>query len=91
MKWESTSEEQKKRKPPGKTAMRKLGAVRQVNKNGRSKVAHAYGIPLSTLSQYLKNYDSVEQQVLQVDDILNCMRIHGAEHGDMESEVFEWF
>jgi len=77
-------------KDPGKTAVRKLGAVRQVKKNGRSKVAQAYEIPLSTLSQYLKNCDSVEQQVLQVDDVLNCMRIHGAEHGDMESEVFEW-
>ena len=70
--------------------MRKLGAVRQVNKNGRSNVSQAYRIPLSTLSHYLKNYDSGEQQVLQVDDNLNCMRIHGAEHGDMESEVFEW-
>lgn len=79
-----------KSKNQGKTAVRKLGAVRQVDKNGRSKVAQAYGIPLSTLSQYLKNYDSVEQQVLQMDDVLNWMGIHGAEHGDMESEMFEW-
>ena len=60
-----------KSKNPGKTAVRKLGALRQVDKNGRSKVAQAYRIPLSTLSQYLNNYDSVEQQVLEVDDILN--------------------
>jgi hypothetical protein len=72
MKWESTSEEQK---TPGKTAVRKLGAVRQVDKNDRSKVAQAYGIPLSTLSMCLKNYDSVEQQAFQVDDILKCTKM----------------
>jgi hypothetical protein len=27
---------------------------------------------------------------LQMDDVLNWMGIHGAEHGDMESEMFEW-
>jgi hypothetical protein len=71
----------------------KLGVIREVDKNKRSKseIAQAYGIPFSTLSVYLKKWDSLEQQALQGDDILKHMRICGARHGVMENELFEWF
>jgi hypothetical protein len=31
----------------------------------KTEIAQAYGIPLSTLSTYLKNWDSIENQALQ--------------------------
>jgi hypothetical protein len=52
--------------------------LREVDKKESSKteIAQAYGIPLFTLSTYLKNRDSIENQV---------------KHSDLEDELFEWF
>jgi hypothetical protein len=51
--------------------------IREVDKNVRSKreIAQAFGIPLSTLPIYLKNWDSTEQQALQGHDSLKHMKI----------------
>jgi hypothetical protein len=58
---------EKKRKYGGKTIAKKLDMIAEVDKKERSKteIAQAYGIPLSTLSTYLKNLDSIENQALQ--------------------------
>jgi hypothetical protein len=46
----------KKRKNMGKTITAKLVVIREVDKNERTKseMAQTYGIPLSTLTTYLK-------------------------------------
>jgi hypothetical protein len=36
---------------------------------------------------YLKNCDRIEQQALKQGDILEHMRIHGAQHDDTENEL----
>jgi hypothetical protein len=85
--------EKKRKKNTGKKIAEKLEEFREVDKNERSKseIAQAYGIPLSTLSTYLKDLDSVEQQASQEHDISKRMRIRDAKHGNMEEELFEWF
>ena len=57
---ESTSE--KTRKNMGKTVAEKMEVIREVDRYERSKseIAQATGIPLSTVSPYLKNWDSIE-------------------------------
>jgi hypothetical protein len=74
--------EREKRKCKGKTVAEKVEVIREADKKEASKngIAHAYGIPLSTLSVFLKNWNSVEQAVQKV-DVSKWMRIHGAKHG----------
>jgi hypothetical protein len=81
----------RREKKTGKTIAGKLVVIRKVDKNERSEIAQAYGIPLSTLSTYFKNRDSIEQQASQGCNISKHMRIHGTRHGNMEYEPFEWF
>jgi hypothetical protein len=63
-----------------------LEVIREVDKNEISKreIVQTYGIQLSTQSMYLTKCDCIEQQALQGDGILECIRICGA-------ELFEWF
>jgi hypothetical protein len=84
---------EKKRKYAGKTIAERLDIIAEVNKKERSKteIAQAYGIPLSTLSIYLKNRDCIENQALQGAEVSKRMRIHGAKHSDLEDELFKWF
>jgi hypothetical protein len=83
----------KKRKYVGKTIAEKLDIIAEVNKKERSKteIAQACGIPLSTLLTYSKNLDSIENQALQGAEVSERMRIRGAEHSNLEDELFEWF
>jgi len=37
---------------------------------------------------YLKNQDFIKQQALQQGDILKHIRVHGAQHDDIEIELF---
>jgi hypothetical protein len=60
------------------------------NERSRSEICQACEIPFCSLSTYLKNFDSVEQQAFRGDDVLNSVRICGAHHGDLESELLEW-
>jgi hypothetical protein len=39
---------------------------------------------------YLKYRDSIKKESLQV-EVSKQLRIHGAEHSDLECECFEWF
>jgi hypothetical protein len=57
----------KKRKYAGKTIVEKLDIIAEVDKKERSKteIALAFRILLSTLSTYLRNRDSIENQALQ--------------------------
>jgi hypothetical protein len=82
-----------KRKYAGKTIAEKLQIIREVDKKERSKteISQAYGIPISTLSTYLKNRDSIENQALEGAEVSKWMRIRGAKYGDLEDELFEWF
>jgi hypothetical protein len=65
--------ERKKRKYIGKTIAKKLQITVEVDKKEKSKtdIAQAYGIPLSTLSTYLENQDSIENQALQGEKFQN--------------------
>jgi hypothetical protein len=56
-----------------KTAAEKLEIIAEDDKKKRSstKIAQAYGIPLSVLSTYLKNPDSFETQALQGAVVIN--------------------
>jgi hypothetical protein len=83
----------KERKYVGKTIAEKLDIIVEVNKKERSKteIAQVHGIPLSTLSTYLKNRDSIGNQALQGAEVSKRMRICGAKHSDLEDELFEWF
>jgi hypothetical protein len=67
--------------------------LQEVDKKERSKteIAQAYGILIFTLSTYLKNRDSIENQALQGAEVSKRMRICGAKHSDLEDELFEWF
>jgi hypothetical protein len=71
----------------------KLEIIAEVDKKEMSKteIAQAYGILLSTLSVYLKNRDSVENQSFKGAEVSKQMRIHGAKHSDLEDELFRWF
>jgi hypothetical protein len=53
---------EKTRKNMGKTVAEKMEVIREVDRYERSKseIAQATGIPLSTVSPYLKNWDSIE-------------------------------
>jgi transposase-like protein len=84
---------EKKRKYIGKPIAEKLEITAEVNKKERSKneIAQAYGIPLSTLSTYLKNQDSIKNQALQGAEVSKQMRIRGAKHSNLEEKLFEWF
>jgi hypothetical protein len=77
----------------GKTIAEKPDKFAELNKKVRRKteIAQAYGIPLSTLSTYLKNRDSIENQVLQGAEVSKRKRIRGAKHTDLVDELFEWF
>jgi hypothetical protein len=57
----------------GKTIAEKLEIIAEDDKKERSKtkIAQAYGIPLSTLSTYFKNQDSFETQALQGAEVRN--------------------
>jgi len=48
------------------------------------------GISLSAPSMYLKTNESIEQQDLHGGDILQQMRIHGSNCGDMENVLIHW-
>jgi hypothetical protein len=54
--------EQKEEKYIGKTIAKKLATIAEINKKerGKTEIAQAYEIPLSTMSTYLKNRDSIE-------------------------------
>jgi hypothetical protein len=64
-----------------------------VDKKERSKteISQAYGIPHSTLSTYLKNQDSIENQALQVAEVSKRMRICGAKYSDLETNCSNGF
>jgi hypothetical protein len=84
---------EKKRKYIGRTIAEKLGVITEVDKKERSKteIAQAYGILLSTLSTYLINRDSIENQALQGAEASKQARICGAKHSRLEDKLFEWF
>jgi hypothetical protein len=62
-----------------------------LTRRSKTEIAQAYGILLSTLSTYLKNWDCIENQTLQGAEVSKRMRICGAKHSDLEDELFEWF
>jgi DNA-binding IclR family transcriptional regulator len=51
---------EKTRKYTGKAIAEQLEVIREVDKNEISEIAQAYGIPLSTISTYLTNRDSID-------------------------------
>jgi hypothetical protein len=85
--------EKRKQVYTGDTITEKLEINRVVDKKERSKteISQAYRIPLSTLSTYLTNQDSIENQALPVAPVSKRMRICGAKYSDLEDELFEWF
>jgi hypothetical protein len=56
----------------------------------KTETAQAHGILLSMFLTYLKYGDSIKKESLQV-EVSKQLRIHGAEHSDLECECFEWF
>lgn len=82
-----------KRKYIAKTISEKLDILYEVDKKVKTKteIAKDFGIPLSTLSTYLKNRKAIELQAVEGNKINERKRIRTAKHVDVERELFDWF
>jgi hypothetical protein len=81
---------EKVNKNTSKKVVEKEEVITEVDKNeNKSEIIQAYRKPLSTLSTYLKSWDSTEQQAAQGHKILKHMRICVTKRDNMENGILE--
>jgi hypothetical protein len=59
----------------GKNMGQTSGTLEVIREEDKNEIVQTYRIPLSTQSMYLTKCDCIEQQALQGDGILKCIRI----------------
>lgn len=75
------------------TLTEKIKILREVD-NGRktkTEIAKQYGIPLSTLSTFIKNRETIESQAESGETDGSKKRNRGAKHERLERELLDWF